>query len=324
VTNVQRVEQTDSSSAGLVSQIIAILTPTIRSSVAQALAGRRVSQQSFTSNYQTNTQTFDRESLAMKVLDALEPTIAAQVSTAIENMRQTQIATLTRKHAVSESQVESLVQQIIVSLTPNIRSAVRGALETQAQAHVNLLASETTQFDQAALVRQIIKLLRPKVMNAFSEAIAAWEAAEQQKQVALREQQRQAALREQQRLEAERQAALLEQRQAALLEQQRQAALREQQRLEAERQAALLEQQRQAALLEQQRQAALRRQQRLEAERQAALLEQQRQAALLAAQQQQAASGDLSSLFGSGHEVLSVVPGQAKVEYQIGNPRYIG
>ena len=42
------------------------------------------------------------------------------------------------------------------------------------------------------------------------------------------------------------------------------------------------------------------------------------QAALLAAQQQQSASGDLSSLFGSGHEVLSVVPGQAKVEYHIG------
>merc|ERR1712131_580180 len=105
----------------------------------------------------------------------------------------------------------------------------------------------------------------------------------------------QAALREQQRIEA--------QRQAALREQQRQAALREQQRLEAQRQAALLEQQRQAALLEQ-----------------------QRQAAFLAAQQQQTASGDLSSLFGSGHEVVHEVPGQTKVEYHIGvgQPAQIG
>merc|ERR1711972_492408 len=97
--------------------------------------------------------------------------------------------------------------------------------------------------------------------------------------------------------------------------QQRKAALREQQRLEAQRQAALLEQQRQAALLEQQRQAALREQQRLEAER---------QAALLAAQQ--TASGDLSSLFGSGHEVVHEVPGQTKVEYHIGvgQPAQIG
>merc|ERR1711988_700062 len=102
-----------------------------------------------------------------------------------------------------------------------------------------------------------------------------------------------------------------------LREQQRQAALREQQRIEAQRQAALLEQQRQAALLEQQRQAALREQQRLEAER---------QAALLAAQQQQTASGDLSSLFGSGHEVVHEVPGQIKVEYHIGvgQPAQIG
>merc|ERR1712112_696420 len=72
-----------------------------------------------------------------------------------------------------------------------------------------------------------------------------------------------------------------------------------------------------AALREQQRQAALREQQRLEAER---------QAALLAAQQQQTASGDLSSLFGSGHEVVHEVPGQTKVEYHIGvgQPAQIG
>merc|ERR1712227_117598 len=91
-----------------------------------------------------------------------------------------------------------------------------------------------------------------------------------------------------------------EARRLAILEQQRQAALREQQRKE-------------AALREQQRQAALRQQQRLEAERQAAL-------------QASQSSGDLSSLFGSGHEVIQEVPGQTLVEYHIGvgNPTNIG
>ena len=91
-SNVRRVSSSDSSTGALVSQIITILTPTIRSSVAQALAGRAVSQQSFTSSYQSNTRAIDRtESGVMKVLDALEPTIAAQVAAAIENMRQTQV-----------------------------------------------------------------------------------------------------------------------------------------------------------------------------------------------------------------------------------------
>merc|ERR1711973_345256 len=145
----------------------------------------------------------------------------------------------------------------------------------QAEQKISALAAQTTQIDQASLVRQILNILRPQVISAVNDAISAQEAAE-----------RQAALREQQR-------------QAALREQQRQAALREQQRIEA------------------QRQAALREQQRLEAER---------QAALLAAQQQQTASGDLSSLFGSGHEVVHEVPGQTKVEYHIGvgQPAQIG
>merc|ERR1711973_178200 len=105
----------------------------------------------------------------------------------------------------------------------------------QAEQKISALAAQTTQIDQASLVRQILNILRPQVISAVNDAISAQEAAERQA-AALREQQRQAALREQQR----------------------QAALREQQRLEAQRQAALLEQQRQAALLEQQRQAALR------------------------------------------------------------------
>merc|ERR1711973_547742 len=164
-------------------------------------------------------------------------------------------------------------------------SAVQSALKIQAEQKISALAAQTTQIDQASLVRQILNILRPQVISAVNDAISAQEAAERQD--------------------------------AALREQQRQAAQREQQRLEAQRQAALLEQQRQAALLEQQRQAALREQQRLEAER---------QAALLAAQQQQTASGDLSSLFGSGHEVVHEVPGQTKVEYHIGvgQPTQIG
>merc|ERR1712227_248784 len=251
------------STSSMVQQIISILTPTIRQSVSQALAGQSVSQQSFTSNYATSTQTINRESVTMKVLDALEPTIAAQVSSAIETMRANQIARLQQQLTVSESESESLVQQIIITLTPTIRSAVRRALDTQVQQQVSVLASKTTQVDQTSLVKQILSILRPQVMTAVSDAVDAQEAAEARRQAALREQQRQAALREQQR----------------------QAALREQQRLEAGRQ-----------------------QQRLEAERQAALL----------AAQQQSVGGDLVSVFGHGHEVSAVVPGQSRVEYHIG------
>ena len=97
---------------------------------------------------------------------------------------------------------------------------------------------------------------------------------------------------------------------AAIAEQQRQAALREQQRKEAARQAAFREQQRLEAA-------------RLEAARlEAARLEAERLAALEATQ----ASGDLNSLFGTGHEVIQNVPGQTLVEYHIGvgSPTNVG
>merc|ERR1711862_626659 len=272
--------------SSLVQQIISVLTPSISQSVSAALAGQTVNQQTFTSNFVSTTQSLDRNSIAMKVMDALEPTIAAQVSSTIESLRATQIAQLQQQNAVTQTQVEGLGQQIVVSVTPTIRSAVRTALESQASARISVLASRTTQIDQASLVKQIMSVLRPQVISAVNDAISAQEA-EEARRLAILEQQRQAALREQQRKEA------------ALREQQRQAALRQQQR-----QAALLEQQRQAALLEQQR---------LEAERQAAL-------------QASQSSGDLSSLFGSGHEVIQEVPGQTLVEYHIGvgNPTNIG
>merc|ERR1712223_1233294 len=140
-----------------------------------------------------------------------------------------------------------------------IRSAVHSALESQAQARVSAMGAQIPRVDQRALVTKILDILKPQVTSAVNSAIAAQEAAERQRQAAVREQQRQAALREQQRQAAIREQQRLEaERQAALREQQRQAALREQQRLEAQRQAALLEQQRQAAIL--------REQQRLEAE----------------------------------------------------------
>merc|ERR1712121_373857 len=122
-----------------------------------------------------------------------------------------------------------------------------------------------------------MSILRPRVISTVNDAISAQEAAEARRQAA-----------------AARRAA----------EARRQAQLREQQRLEAERQAALLEQQRQAALLEQQR---------LEAER-------------LAALQTTQTSGDLNSLFGTGHEVIQNVPGQTLVEYHIGvgSPANVG
>ena len=100
-------------------------------------------------------------------------------------------------------------------------------------------------------------------------------------------------------------------------------AISAQEAAEARRLAAIAEQQRQAALREQQRkeaarQAALREQQRLEAAR----LEAERLAALEATQ----ASGDLNSLFGTGHEVIQNVPGQTLVEYHIGvgSPANVG
>merc|ERR1712198_654248 len=148
----------------LVQQIITMLTPSISKSVAEALAGQTVSQQTFTSNYVSSTQSIDRESIAMKVLDALEPTIAVQVSSAIESMRATQIAQLRKQVTVSQSQTESLVRQILNILRPQVISAVNDAISAQEAAE-----------RQAAALR------------------------EQQRQAALREQQRQAALREQQR-----------------------------------------------------------------------------------------------------------------------------
>merc|ERR1711936_559627 len=86
------------------------------------------------------------------------------------------------------------------------------------------------------------------------------------------------------------------------------------------------------ARAEQQRQAALREQQRKEAARQAALREQQRleaarlEAERLAALQATQTSGDLNSLFGTGHEVIQNVPGQTLVEYHIGvgSPANVG
>merc|ERR1712227_974030 len=272
--SVQSSSGIDESS--LVQQIISVLTPSISQSVSAALAGQTVNQQTFTSNFVSTTQSLDRNSIAMKVMDALEPTIAAQVSSTIESLRATQIAQLQQQNAVTQTQVEGLVQQIVVSVTPTIRSAVRTALESQASARISVLASRTTQIDQASLVKQIMSVLRPQVISAVNDAISAQEAEEA--------------------------------RRLAILEQQRQAALREQQR-----QAALRQQQRRAALLEQQRQAALLEQQRLEAER-------------LAALQTTQTSGDLNSLFGTGHEVIQNVPGQTLVEYHIGvgSPANVG
>lgn len=76
---------------GLVQRIIVTLTPTIRDAVTSALAGNSVSRESFTSNYVTATSSINREDVAMKVMDALEPTIATQVARAIESMRSTQV-----------------------------------------------------------------------------------------------------------------------------------------------------------------------------------------------------------------------------------------
>ena len=75
----------------MVQQIIVLLTPSISKSVAEALAGQTVNQQTFTSNFVSTTQSLDRNSIATKVMDALEPTIAAQVSSAIESLRATQV-----------------------------------------------------------------------------------------------------------------------------------------------------------------------------------------------------------------------------------------
>jgi len=275
-----------------------------------------------------------QNSLALKVLAALQPTITAEVQAAIASMMSSSQSSSSQSNSqsfqqaqavqVSEQEVSSLVRQIITTLTPSIRSSVQAALRSQANTVTTVsvqpgssvtfgssgssqTSSSSSSVDQRTLVTRIMSILQPQIMSAVSDAIAAQEAAAaraaaaaaaeaQRRQAALREQQQQAALREQQRL-----AALREQQ---ILEQRRQAAFLEQQRIEQQRQAALLEQQKQAALLEQQRQAAL--------------LEQQRQQALLAAQQSSSVSGNLSDLFGSGHEVVHEIANQARVEYNIG------
>ena len=93
VTRVSSVNRASSSGreGGLVQRIIVTLTPAIRSAVSTALAGNTVSRESFTSNYVTAIQTINREDVARKVMDALEPTIATQVARAIESLRSTQV-----------------------------------------------------------------------------------------------------------------------------------------------------------------------------------------------------------------------------------------
>jgi len=137
-----------------------------------------VSRESFTSSYVTATQSINREDVAMKVMDALEPTIAAQVARAIESLRSTQIAQLRAQVTVSESQKESLVQQIIVTLTPTIRSAVHSAMESQASARLSSLVSQVSTPDQATVTAQILAALRPQVVAAVNTAASAQEAAQ--------------------------------------------------------------------------------------------------------------------------------------------------
>merc|ERR1712168_1536303 len=56
--------------SSLVQQIIVMLTPSISQSVAAALAGQTVNQQTVTNNFVSTTQSLDRNSIAMKVMDA--------------------------------------------------------------------------------------------------------------------------------------------------------------------------------------------------------------------------------------------------------------
>merc|ERR1712002_1325133 len=303
--------------SALVSQIISALTPTITQSVKKAISSGQsssINQQSFMNSVsqtagfssglqQTSAAGTDQTKIAKQVLTALAPTITSQVQAAIASLQSSsssssssqsssQVFQQSQGVSVSEQETSRLVRQIITTLTPSITSSVRAALRAQSQTSVSSSStslgssqSSSTAVDQSSLITRIMSVLQPRIMTLVSDAITAQEAA------------------------AAQAAAAEQRRQAALIEQQRQAALREQQR-----QAALLEQQRQAALIEQQRQAALREQQRIEAQRQAALLEQQRQQA----QSPAVGSSNLNSLFGSGHEVVHEIPGQSKVEYNIG------
>merc|ERR1712168_719489 len=56
--------------SSLVQQIIVMLTPSISQSVAAALAGQTVNQQTVTNNFVSTTQSLDRNSIATKVMDA--------------------------------------------------------------------------------------------------------------------------------------------------------------------------------------------------------------------------------------------------------------
>jgi len=279
----------------LVSRIISILTPTITQSVKSALSGKTMTmnQQSIMNSMskQSFGSSVNKQALVQKVLKTLAPTISAQVKAAIASMQSaSQLSQSSQTVTISQQETNRLVKQIIRTLTPSITAAVREALRSRSTSFSGTTSSIGTTsfgFDSQSLVRKVMSALQPRIISLVSDAIATQEVIAAQA-AAAKEQQRQKAL-----IEA--------QRQAALLEQQRQAALREQQR-----QAALFEQQ-QAALIEQQRQEAL--------------FEQQRQQALLIQQQTSSVGqSNLASLFGSGHEVVHEVPGQKRVEYNIGMP----
>merc|ERR1712168_1691346 len=253
--------------SALVSQIIAMLTPTITQSVKKAVSSGQassVNQQSFmnslsqTSGFSSGTQQSasagaNQNTIAQQVLTALAPTITSQVQAAIASMQssssfsgssQTSSQAFQQSQAVqvSEQETTQLVRQIITTLTPSITSSVRAALRAQAQSSVSSSAasfgssqSSSSAVDQISLVTRVMAVLQPRIVSLVSDAITAQEAAAAQ----------------------------------------------------------------------------------------AAAAEQRRQAAFAAQQQQQAqrpaiGATNLSGLFGSGHEVVHEIPGQSKVEYNIG------
>ena len=120
VSSVNRASNT-AREGGLVQRIIVTLTPTIRDAVSTALAGNTVSRESFTSSYVTATQSINREDVAMKVMDALEPTIAAQVARAIESMRSTQVYVFLLYSCELKLSVSRLLSSAPRSQCPSLR-----------------------------------------------------------------------------------------------------------------------------------------------------------------------------------------------------------
>jgi len=314
----------------VVRKVLTLLNPQIEKSVAEALRtlGRSSSKFSQTSSSIESSgfsvQKQNEESLVSRIIAILTPTITQSVKSALSGksstMTQQSIMNSMSKQSFGSSiDQQALVQKVLTTLSPTISAQVKAAIAAMQSASQLSQSSQTVTVSQQEtnrLVEQIIRTLTPSITSAVREALRSRSTSFSGSTSSFGTTSfgfdSQSLVRKVMSALQPRIMSLVSDAIAAQEAIAAQAAAAEEQK----RQKALIEAQRQAALLEQQRQAALREQQRQEA-----LFEQQRQQALLFQQQTSSVGqSNLASLFGSGHEVVHEVPGQKRVEYNIGMP----